>query len=77
MLYNFSTQQLKNNKKFQELNAQQRKSCLGMIHSGYGGNESLAKFLEKQEIAKVDWSYHCNCGVCDPEPLIDLVSDKT
>lgn len=55
------------------LSGNQRRSIQGMIRSGFAGKADAVRFLEKKGIVHVDWTYHCQCGVCDPEPLVTLV----
>ena len=70
MLINISPSDLKD-RLHSIQDSQQRRSISGMLKSGdLDGRISAVRFLQKQGIVNVDWTYQCQCGVCDPEILV-------
>ena len=37
----------------------------------FAENESW-QYLEEKGIVKIDWNHHCQCGWCEPEPLVEI-----
>jgi len=74
VLLDFVVDRIKEVPKFQALPKQQRLTALGQLRSGSAvALRSASIFLERAGIVTIDWDHHCNCGVCDPEPKVDLV----
>jgi len=77
MLKNFSFEELRKNKVFAQFKKNKRRSLIGMLLSWrYSGQYESIVHLEKKKVVAINRSYHCNCGGCDPEWLITLISPK-